>query len=177
MQNGASRAKTTALTATDRQLLSMLRQDSRRSISEMAAVLGVSRTTVKERMDRLYESGVIEKFTIKVADAEPTSPTGIRTFFILRLKRPVCPIIFSFVGGWPEVVGCWSISGDIDMMILVDCPTNEEVERLRDKLARHPEVKTLTTTLILKEWCLRTSLERSELGGETADQADPVTAA
>lgn len=164
MQHGADCAKTASLTNADRQLLSILRQDSRRTISEMASMLGVSRTTVKERMDRLHESGVIERFTIKVADVEPRQRTGIRTFFILRLKRPVCPIVFSFIGGWPEVVGCWSISGDIDMMVLIDCPTHEEVERLRDRLARHPEVKTLTTTLILKEWCLRSNLDPNAEG-------------
>lgn len=162
MQNGTRDAKMASLTQTDRQLLSILRQDSRRSISEMAAVLGVSRTTVKERMDRLHETGVIEKFTIKMGDVEPARPSGVRTFFAVRMHRPVCPIVYGFISGWPEVVGCWSISGDLDMMILVDCANNDEVERLRDKLARHPEVKTLTTTLVLKQWRLKSDLDTAE---------------
>ncbi|HEX2257548.1 MAG TPA: Lrp/AsnC family transcriptional regulator [Afifellaceae bacterium] len=167
MQKGTRDAKLAPLTQTDRQLLSILRQDSRRSISEMAAVLGVSRTTVKERMDRLHESGVIEKFTVKLGDLEPRRANGVRTFFAVRMHRPVCPIVYGFISGWPEVVGCWSISGDLDMMILVDCANNDEVERLRDKLARHPEVKTLTTTLVLKQWRLNSDLEGSE-----AEQAE-----
>jgi Lrp/AsnC family leucine-responsive transcriptional regulator len=159
MHNAAHDAKVASLTPTDRQLLSILRQDSRRSISEMASMLGVSRTTVKERMDRLHDSGVIEKFTIKLGNLEPARPSGLRTFFAVRMHRPVCPIVYGFISGWPEVVGCWSISGDLDMMILVDCANNEEVERLRDKLARHPEVKTLTTTLVLKQWRLNSDID------------------
>lgn len=150
------------LTATDRELLNMLQQDARRTISEMAAVLGVSRTTVKDRMDRLYEAGIIEKFTIKISATESVPQTGIRTFFYLRMRRPVCPIVYGFIKEWPEIVGCWSISGDLDMIILVDCATHEEVERVRDKIARHPEVNTLTTSLVLKEWRLKSHLEAFE---------------
>lgn len=129
----------------------------------MAAMLGVSRTTVKDRMDRLHETGVIEKFTIKLGQAEPARPSGVQTFFAIRMHRPVCPILYGFVSGWPELVGCWSISGDLDMMMLIDCANNEEVERLRDKLARHPEVKTLTTTLVLKQWRLKSDLNAAEI--------------
>lgn len=169
MQNVARDAKVSSLTQTDRQLLSILRQDARRSISEMAAMLGVSRTTVKERMDRLHETGVIEKFTIKLGELEPARHSGIQTFFAIRMHRPVCPILYGFVSGWPELVGCWSISGDLDMMMLIDCANNEEVERLRDKLARHPEVKTLTTTLVLKQWRLK-----SDLNGAEANEAAAI---
>ena len=38
------------------------------------------------------------------------------------------------------------------MTMLVRCVTHGELEFLRDRLARHPEVKTLWTALCLKQW-------------------------
>jgi len=48
---------------TDRQLLSALRHDARASLSELALRLGVSRTTVRARIERLRASGEIVGFS------------------------------------------------------------------------------------------------------------------
>jgi len=151
MDNAAGRTAA-QLSGRDRQLLALLRQNARRTISDMAAVLGVSRTSVKERMDRLVSSGIIRQFTVRLAEAPAERAAGVRAFFHLQLNRPVCPIVYGFVEGWPELVGCWSVSGEIDMILLVDCARPEEIERLRDRLARHPEVRRLTTSLALRQW-------------------------
>jgi Lrp/AsnC family transcriptional regulator, leucine-responsive regulatory protein len=136
----------------DRKLLALLRQNARRTISEMAAILGVSRTAVKERMDRLVAMGVIRQFTIRMGGTPEQRPPGLRAFFQVQLHRPVCQDVYGFIEGWPELVGCWSTSGKIDMVVLVDCASHEEIERLRDRLARHPEVHRLRTSLALRQW-------------------------
>lgn len=47
------------LDATDQALIAMLRHDGRRSVSDIAATLGVTRNTVRTRIDRLRKEGVI----------------------------------------------------------------------------------------------------------------------
>jgi Lrp/AsnC family transcriptional regulator, leucine-responsive regulatory protein len=136
----------------DRKLLALLRQNARRTISEMAAILGVSRTVVKERMDRLVAMGIIRQFTIRMGGTPQQRPPGLRAFFHVQLHRPVCQDVYGFIEGWPELVGCWSITGKIDMVVLVDCAGQEEVERLRDRLARHPEVRRLRISIALRQW-------------------------
>ena len=140
------------LSPTDRQLLSLLQQNSRRSVTELAAILGLSRTTIRERVEHMVERGVIWRFTVDIADIRLGDGTNGTPIFQLRLKRPVCRIIYGSICGWPELIGCWSIAGDIDMVVLLSCSSNVELERLRDRLARHPEVKSLTTLSILREW-------------------------
>ena len=44
---------------TDKKLLSALRHDARTSLSDLALILGVSRTTVRTRIERLQRSGEI----------------------------------------------------------------------------------------------------------------------
>lgn len=140
------------LTQTDLRLLDMLRQDGRRTSSDIAAALGVSRQTIDNRIRKLKKQGIIKRFTIDINTTTAKYPCGVRAQFDIRLRRPVCELIFRFVRNWPEVVSCYSIAGAVDMKIMVEAPSQLEVERLRDRLARHPEVATLTTFMVLKTW-------------------------
>jgi len=162
-------------TQNDRVILGLLQQDARRTISEIATVTGLSRATVRDRIDLMRESGVIRRFTIEIAEPQKEAPAYGSAFFQLRLKRPVCRIIYAAVNGWPELLGCWSIAGDLDMIVLIGATSNYEIERLRDKLARHPEVKTLTTLTILREWTNNADFRNSEmLDGLKAQGARPM---
>ena len=50
----------------DAQLLALLRVDARASTAALARQLGVSRTTVQSRIERLQQSGVIAGFTVRL---------------------------------------------------------------------------------------------------------------
>ena len=52
------------LNKTDKKLISLLRVNARTSVSDLAKKIGVSRTTVQNRLDRLEQSGVIAGYTI-----------------------------------------------------------------------------------------------------------------
>uniref|UniRef100_UPI003BABBB8B Lrp/AsnC family transcriptional regulator n=1 Tax=Stappia sp. TaxID=1870903 RepID=UPI003BABBB8B len=147
-----------ALSPMDRKLIRLLEEDSRRSYTELAAILGVSRMTVKNRVDRLVDRGVIETFTIKLADTGPSGPTqpAATAFFHLKLKRPFCKTVYETIEAWPEVLGAWSIAGETDMTLLVSCASDGTLEELRDRLARHPEVQALSTAMVLRQWRHRT---------------------
>ena len=56
----------TKLDEIDLKLIYLLMDNSRLSISELAERLGVSRPTVKSRLDRLEKEGVIQRYTIKL---------------------------------------------------------------------------------------------------------------
>ncbi len=51
----------------DLKLINILKDNSRLSISEIAKLLGLSRQTVKARIERLEREGVIQKYTIKLS--------------------------------------------------------------------------------------------------------------
>ena len=154
------------LSPTDRMILELLRENSRRSATEIAAIVGLSRPTVRHHIDKLVAGGVIRRFTVEIETADQTRPTGVRAMFELRLKRNVCGKIFASIAHWSELVAAWSTSGSIDMRILVEAADQLIVEDLRDRLARHPEVASLTTTFVLKTWCERISgiRERAPMG-------------
>ena len=49
---------------TDTAIIAALRHDARASLSDLAARLGVSRTTVRGRIERLRQKGEIVGFTV-----------------------------------------------------------------------------------------------------------------
>ncbi|MBL6430918.1 MAG: Lrp/AsnC family transcriptional regulator [Alphaproteobacteria bacterium] len=106
----------------DRQLVQLLTQNSRRSNTELAGLLGVSRMTIKNRIDGLVRRGVVERFTIKLAEDTGDRHHCEATFFHLKLKRPFCKRIYETVQDWPELIGAWSIAGSTDMTLLFRPP-------------------------------------------------------
>jgi Lrp/AsnC family leucine-responsive transcriptional regulator len=150
------------LTGTDRAILSALKENARQSISEIAIRLGVSRTTVKNRIDLMRTRNVIKRFTIELGDTDHSGVTPSNAFFLLQLKRRICRLIYESIRGWPELVQCWSLSGENDMLVQVRCSDNDGIERLRDRIVRHPEVAHAVTFMVLNEWLKRPSVEAVE---------------
>lgn len=64
----------------DEAILSQLRIDSSRSISELASDLQIPRTTVQERIKKLVQGGIIKKFTLQLDYGKIGKPV---TAFIL----------------------------------------------------------------------------------------------
>lgn len=140
------------ITDTDRVILAMLRENSRRSLTEIASRVGLSRTTVKYHIDKLVDSGVIERFTIDVNSRASAPPAGIRAMFDVQLRRNACSMVFASIRNWDQIISVWSISGATDMRILAETADQPSIEELRDRLSRHPEVVGVTTSIILRTW-------------------------
>ena len=68
----------------DRRLLAELRINARASVPELAQLLGVAAGTVKTRMDRLIDQGVIAGFTVRLRD--DASDGTIRGVMMIELS-------------------------------------------------------------------------------------------
>ncbi len=58
------------LSETEQRMITLLKADSRKSISEIATSLGISRVTAKKTLDGLVDDGVIQNFTITLDNEE-----------------------------------------------------------------------------------------------------------
>ncbi|MDV7338171.1 Lrp/AsnC family transcriptional regulator [Terasakiella sp. A23] len=132
----------------DKKLLDFLEINGRETISTLAGKVGLSRTSVKERIDRLERDGEIQAYTIK----RKTSSAGPRTraYLMIKTNGALCHEIAPILEKMPEVRFFESISGDIDALVCVETETPDELGLLRDKIAGFHQVTDIQTLSVMK---------------------------
>lgn len=103
------------LDTTDQALIAILRHDGRRSVSDIALSLGVTRNTVRSRMDRLRSAGVIQSFSVILK--EDIDNTSLRAVMLLAIEGKNMPGVIRRLSGMPEVQAIWSTNGRWDLVI------------------------------------------------------------
>jgi DNA-binding Lrp family transcriptional regulator len=130
----------------DRQILSILRRDARTPYTEIADEIGTSEGTVRNRVDRLTGEGIIERFTV-------TTRTGnVKAMIEVSVDMNVTTSAVSGrMADWEEVDFVWQVSGEDDIVLVVDCVDTQAVNDLITQARELDEVKGTTTRLILDE--------------------------
>lgn len=135
------------ITAPDQQLLSVLRENARASTAEIARRLGLSRTTVQSRIDRLERDGVIAGYTVRVAEA--AERRHIRAHIMITVLPKQMPAVVEALRALPEVRALHSVSGPSDLVALGVAPTVEEMDALTDRIGAIDGVERTTSSIIL----------------------------
>ena len=128
----------------DQKIIKELQQDARISYTELGKLIGLSGPAVKERVNKLEDSGIIEGYraqlnlsrlgySLTVIINFKMNPGNIK-HFIDKLKR------------MPEVVECNRVTGGDNMIMKVLLKNTEELEKLINKLI---EYGVPTTSVVL----------------------------
>ena len=135
------------LTPADEALLSLLREDARASTAQIARRLGLSRTTVQSRIERLQRSGVIAGYTVRLAD--DLERDRIRALILLTVLPKQMPAVVAALRAMPEVRSLQSVSGPWDLVAVAVVPTIGDMDALTDRIGEVPGVERTTSSLVL----------------------------
>ena len=116
-------------------LLTELKADPRLRTTELARRLGVSAPTVRERVARLEESGVIRGYRLELDPAALGLP--VAAWVRLRPGPGQIPRIIELAGRTPEVVECHRISGEDCFLMRVQVAAIAGLEDVLDKFLVH----------------------------------------
>jgi DNA-binding Lrp family transcriptional regulator len=133
--------------ASDQALLSVLRENARASTAEIARRLGLSRTTVQSRIDRLERDGVIAGYTVRVADGVERG--FIRAHIMITVLPRHMVAVSEALRAMPEVRALHSVSGPFDLMALGVVPSVEAMDALTDRIGAIDGVERTTSAIIL----------------------------
>jgi len=116
-------------------LLTELTADPRLRTTELARRLGVSAPTVRERVTRLEESGVIRGYRLEIDPAAVGLP--VAAWVRLRPGPGQIPRIIELAARTPEVVECHRISGEDCFLMRVQVAAIAGLEDVLDKFLVH----------------------------------------
>ncbi len=125
-------------------LLHLLAADPRRGASELARELGVSAPTVRDRIRRLEEAGVIRGYRL---DVDPTAlGRPIAAWIRLRPGPGQMSRITELAERTPEVSECHRISGEDCFLFKVHVPELSDLESVLDRFLLHGQT---TSSLVV----------------------------
>ncbi|HET6404315.1 MAG TPA: Lrp/AsnC family transcriptional regulator [Candidatus Thermoplasmatota archaeon] len=131
----------------DRALLRILKDNARESFVRMAEVLGTSEGTVRARLKKLQDEGTIRKFTIQ------TAGSNVKALIDIRIETNVnMSTVSEQIQTWDGVERVWEVTGEHDIVVIVDVASTNELNGIVDRIRAFKEVQSTRSRLILREY-------------------------
>lgn len=141
------------LSPIDRKILRLLQHDADLSAAEIAEQVELSQSPCWRRINRLQEEGVIER---RVALLNPKKLGLTMTVFVsVKLSGHGRRYLAEFeeaITGYPEVLECYAMAGNMDFLLKVVAQDISSYERfLRDHLLQQPHVQEAHSNIAMSE--------------------------
>ncbi len=130
-------------------LLSVLVKDARKTLSELAEMLGMSISSVHKRVKKLEKEGIIERYT---AIVNPDVFDTVTAFLLVSAENP--EKIFSNIESLDDVVEVYKALGNFNMVIKVRSNDLDRIGGITSKISSMKGVmmvECIVTTKRLKE--------------------------
>lgn len=144
-------AKTVQVDQTDRDILQLLRQNSRRPLREIASAVGLTVAPVQRRIARLEAAGVILRYTVQVDHGRIAGGIEAVTELHFDGHRDLASIV-EFVANLPEVEEVLTLAGDPDALVRIRVDGVEHLRGVVSRLRSAEGVVGTKTLVVLEEW-------------------------
>jgi len=131
----------------DARLIDALREDARAPAAALARALGLSRTTVQSRLERLERHGVIAGYTVRLSDAHERGQ--IHAYVMMTVSHKHAAAVTAAVRRLPAVRSLQSVSGPFDLIAKAVTPTVADMDALIDALGALDGVDRTTSSIVL----------------------------
>lgn len=116
----------------DNRLLSELANDARASVSTLGRRLGLARTTVQARIEKLERTGVISGYTVKLG--ENAQRDRIKATVLVVFDPRSGPQVLQRLKKIPEVEVAHTSSGRFDMILQLATRNTSQLDEILDMI-------------------------------------------
>lgn len=135
------------LGAKDRELLAILSENAREQTATIARKLGLSRTTVQAKIDRLERDGVIAGYGVKLSDAYESGM--VKAHVLITIAPKTLARITTELHAISAVRTLHSVSGSFDLIAVVEAASIAELDHLIDRIGAIDGVERTLSSIIL----------------------------
>lgn len=130
----------------DDKIIDILKKDSRKPFVEIANELNVSEGTIRSRVKKLFEDGVIQSFTIK------TSSKNVKAIIEVKIDVNInTSDVGAKISKFEGVSEVYEVTGEEDIVAIIDVTSSPQLNDIIERIRRFDNVQSTRTRLILKE--------------------------
>ena len=134
-------------TRTDQRIIAALKRDARKSISELARELDLSRTTVQKRLAQLEQAKIITGYGVKLSDGFQDST--LQAYVNLVAEPRHSSGIARVLERMTEVETLYTVSGKIDLVAILRVNTPAELDACLDVIGTIEGVRDTESAIVL----------------------------
>ncbi|MCE0495323.1 Lrp/AsnC family transcriptional regulator [Vibrio salinus] len=140
----------------DQQILDLLQQNARISVSELAKSVNLSRTAVTARIKKLEQDGTIEGYHAVVTNKRPDSENTICAYLALKFDTSTSNTTFESYAQRIQLIDgvfhCYGISGETDLMVYIEVESMKQLYSLHDRLNQLEHMRQVTTHMVIRQF-------------------------
>ena len=110
----------------DYHLISLLQENARMPLKQLAEKVFLSSPATAARLDRLEKHGIISGYSVRVNHKLLGYP--IIAFINLEVQPPMKPVFYPFISSHPNVLECNCVTGRFSMLIKVAFDSTENLD-------------------------------------------------
>lgn len=127
-------------------LIAQLQLRANQRLEDLGRQVGLAPSSVHERIRRLEERGIIERWTV-ACDAEALG-LSVLAFIGVRASR-ACSELRAGLEAIPAIEECHSVAGGLSLLLKVRVETPRALLELTERLRTIPGVEGTETTIVL----------------------------
>jgi DNA-binding Lrp family transcriptional regulator len=133
--------------AIDERLLTALRENARAPTSQLARLVGRSRTSVQSRIERLEKQGIIAGYGVRLAPGHGQG--AIRAHVMIKVGPKEARAVTAALRALEQVRVLHSVSGEVDLIAVAMTATVAQMDQVIDQIGALDGVERTTSSIIL----------------------------
>jgi DNA-binding Lrp family transcriptional regulator len=133
--------------AIDKELVAILKSDARAPVAKLAKILGVSRGTVQNRLDRLISSGAILGFTIRAH--EQIEVNAVKAVMMIEVVGKSTTQVIQKLRGIPQLYKMHTTNGAWDLVAEIQTSNLQEFDSVLREVRTTDGVLNSETSILL----------------------------
>jgi len=132
-----------------KRILAILEQNARTSYTQIAKRLGVSETSVRNRVKALLKEGVLKGFTVRTCPEKLGK--AITAMVGVDIGGETTPEITDKLASIKEVSDLYVITGEFDLLLRVICENMSRLDEILEEIRSHDFVEGTRTFVVLRK--------------------------